>query len=182
MSAAADGIQWMPESRFCALLQIPRSTLQSRDSEDLLVRPETGAFTETHVVEALLVDRLRAFLPVATTRNAMRRLRADGTLSEATDRFRELRAGDRLDIVIDTDIGEVHLCLDDAALLLAVRDDRHTRTLVVAPLADDVRRAIKGFRNGAEVGSPPVKRARGRRPSTGRSATVESIEKRRGEA
>lgn len=179
MAAAADGLRWMPESRFCALLQLPRSTLHSWDSEEILVRPSTGAFTEAHVVEMLVVERVREHLPVAMTRSAMRALREANALSRAADRFRELRAEDRLDIVIDTGIGDVHLCLDEDALLRAVRDDRHTRTLVIVPLADDARRAIKGFRNGAERGQPPAKRARGRRPSAARSATVESIEKRR---
>ena len=170
MAAGSDGLRWVRETCLVSLVDVPRSTYASWAAEGLLERPDSGAYTETHVVEALLLHAVRARLPLAAARNAARRLRSDGLVAEITDRFREPTASAHLDLVIESDIGAVSVCFDDADLLQAVRHPTRPRTFTVVPLADDIARAMTGFDNNAERGSPPTKRSRGR-PRT-RAASV----------
>ena len=168
MPAGSDGLLWVRELVFATLVGIARSSYQAWESDDLLTRPANGAYTQTHVVEAVLLAELRSRLPVPAVRNAMRGLRADGLLENITDRFRSPSRTAYLDLVIEADIGGVAVCFSERELLREVRRSRLPRTLTIVPLSETLTRSIAGFHNNAESGAPPTKRARGR-PSSSRA-------------
>lgn len=162
MPVGSDGLLWVRELRLVSLVDVSRSTYQSWDTEGLLSRPATGAYTQTHVVEALVAGALRTRLPLTAARNAMNQARAEGLVAEATDRFRTSSPDAYLDLVIDPQIADVVFCFDEAALLHAVREPRLPRTLCIVPLAEALTRAMTGFHNNATSGPIPSKRTRGR--------------------
>jgi hypothetical protein len=169
MTAASDGLAWVPELRLVQLADVARSTYQSWERDGLVEQSETGAYTERHVIEAILVDALRSTLPRAATANVLARLRAVGDLERLVDRARGLDPGDHFDAVVEVEVGSVVVCHDDASLAEAVRDPHRPRTVTVIPLADALIRARSGFWTHAHRGAAPAERKRGRPKRAGAS-------------
>lgn len=164
MAQAADGMGWIHESTLARLVEVPRSTYQTWDSEDLVRRPESGAFTKLHVVEALLCRTARSHLSVNATRNGMHRVRADNGLERVVDLVRDPRDIAFIDLIVNKDQSAFELCSSEREIVQAVRDALRPRLSLVAPLGQVFADAMTVFENEANRGAPPNVRKRGRPP------------------
>jgi hypothetical protein len=163
MAQITDGIMWIHESTLVKLADLARSTYQTWDSEDLVQRPDSGAFRKLHLVEALICKTARPELSLNATRNGMHRLRGD-LLEQVVDRVRDPRKVAFLDLVVNKNESAFELCLSDREVAQAVRDPRGSRTCVITPLGQVFADAMRVFENEANRGAPPSVRKRGRPP------------------
>lgn len=163
MAGVADGILWIHELTLVRLLDLARSTYQTWSAEGLIRRPDSGAFTKVHLVEAVICRSARLELSVNATRNGMDRLREE-VLEHVVDAVREPDKMAFVDLVVNKNASSFELCLSARELTRAVRDPRGSRTCVITPLGQLLAEAMQGFENEANRGSPPSRRRRGRPP------------------
>lgn len=164
MAHTADDMGWIHESTLARLVDVPRSTYQTWDNEDLVRRPDSGAFTKLHVVEALICRTARGHLSINATRNGMHRVRQDHRLERIVDLVREPQNVAFIDLVVNKDASAFTLCLNEDEVLQAVRDPLRARLSLVAPLGQVLADAMTVFDNEANRGAPPSARKRGRPP------------------
>jgi len=164
MKQATDEIGWIYESTLAKLADVPRSTLQTWDTEDLVQRAESGACTKLHVVEAIICRTARAHLSINATRNGMHRMREDHGLENIVDLVRDPRKVAFVDLVVNKDQSAFTLCLTEDEVVEAVRDPLRPRLSLVAPVGQMLADAMTVFDNEANRGAPPSARRRGRPP------------------
>ncbi len=171
MTAASDGMMWVPEVTLAGIVGVPRSTYLSWDKEGLVRRPASGACTEIHVVEGIICRHARAQLSVNATRTGMHRLREPEALERIVDLVRDPETLAVVDLVVNKDRSAMQLCLSARELARAVRDPHGPRESVVVPLGPPLAAAMEVFRNEANRGVAPTARRRGR-PAKGAAAPV----------
>jgi len=155
---------WIYEATLAKLVDVPRSTYQSWDSEDLVQRADSGACTKLHVVEALICRTARAHLSINATRNGMHKVREDHGLEQIVDLVRDPKKVAFIDLVVNKDQSAFTLCLTEREVIQEVRDPLRPRLSLVAPLGRMFADAMTVFDNEANHGPQPSARKRGRPP------------------
>jgi hypothetical protein len=160
MSELADTIAYVRQQVLASYLDVSRPTIDSWEKEGVLRPRVAGTFTVVDVTEGVIAASVRPYLDLAKTRVALDRLRETGATRTLPERIQ--KDGARCDMVVDIGVADIALCLDNKALLAAVRGEVPARTLAVVQLGAELRRAVRSFWVNPERGVPSATRRRGR--------------------
>lgn len=168
MTDQPDDIRWIAESQMLKFCRLSRSTFKSWTKSGLAIATENGAYGLEALVSLVLLRETRDFLAPKQMVAAWRRLEKKGAIGPMVVVARELGEGDRFDLVVDTETGEIGFAFSDEELLAVVRSPGWARTVVVIDVAAAVRRMVSSFEINANSSPRPKERAPGRPRSGGR--------------
>lgn len=159
--ATAD-IAWFSQAQILELCEISRATLNSWIKAGLDIPAAAAAYKVADVVKLLIFAAARKHLTPQQMAGAWVDLVQSGEAGEITDAARELKSGDKFELVVDLKYHEMKVVRSDKDLLAAVRHPTAPRPLVVVDLAEQMRDSVRSFFRDSHKSAPPATRKRGR--------------------
>lgn len=177
MTDQPDDIRWIAESQMLKFCRLSRSTFKSWTKSGLRIATENGAYGLGALVSLVLLRETRDFLSPKQMVAAWDLLERQGAIGPMVAVARDLGEGDRFDLVIDTESGEIGFAFSDEELLAAVSSPGWARSVVVIDAAVAVRKMVRSFEINANKSSRPKERAPGR-PRSGERDNVRTLPRR----
>lgn len=162
MHVAADDIEWVSESRMFSLCELPRSTFQSWVKAGLDIQDPGGAYGLDDVLEIALLVQARRYLGLEELAGGWRQLTRSGVVGEIVTAARELKEGERFDLVLEPEHASIVAAGNNDELINAVRHPGAPRPVVVLTVSEEIQLIKESFARLAKTAPRPTEKRRGR--------------------